>query len=95
MKNWQSNKLKELEDGTGSRRPLLGAVRVLIPNSGTNEVMDMEDIVFKTSLSMEEIEKRFTGMDYFTILMGSLEEALLLSRLENGKQKELDYSYEK
>ena len=43
----------------------------------------MEDIVFKTSLSMEEIEKRFTGMDYFAILMDSLEEALHFSRLEN------------
>ena len=63
--------------------PLLGDVRVLLPNSEINEVMDMEDIVFKTDLSMEEIEKRFTGMDYFTALLISLEEALFFSRLEN------------
>ena len=43
---------------------------MLLPN---NELMDMEDIVFKTDLSMEEIEKRFAGMDGFTLLMASLE----------------------
>lgn len=40
----------------------------------------MEDIVFKTGLSMEEIEKKFTGMNHFVVLMDSLEEALLFSR---------------
>ena len=50
----------------------------------------MEDIVFKTDLSMKEIAKIFTGMDFFAALIASLKDALRFSRFENGCQKILE-----
>ena len=40
----------------------------------------MADAVFKSTLSMEEIEKNFAEMDFFSDLMGGLEEALAYSK---------------
>lgn len=40
----------------------------------------MADATFKSTLSMEEIEKNFAGMDFFSDLMGGLEEALAYSK---------------
>lgn len=40
----------------------------------------MSDLVFKSSLSMEEIENNFSDMDFFSDLMEGLEEALAFSK---------------
>lgn len=40
----------------------------------------MADATFKSSLSMEEIEKNFAEIDFFSDLMGGLEEALAYSK---------------
>ena len=40
----------------------------------------MSELTFKSSLSMEEIEKNFSEMDFFSGLMDGLEEALAYSK---------------
>lgn len=40
----------------------------------------MNELVFKSSLSIEEIESNFSDMDFFTDLMEGLEEALAFSK---------------
>ena len=40
----------------------------------------MNELVFKSNLTMEEIEKNFSEMDFFSGLMDGLEEALAYSK---------------
>lgn len=40
----------------------------------------MDELVFKSNLTMEEIEKNFSEMDFFSGLMDGLEEALAYSK---------------
>ncbi len=40
----------------------------------------MNELIFKSSLTMEEIERNFSEMDFFSDLMDGLEEALAYSK---------------
>jgi len=44
----------------------------------------MEELVFTSSLSMEEIEKNFEDFDLFAEIMAGLEEALAYERVMNS-----------
>ena len=46
----------------------------------------MSDTVFKSSLSIEEIERNFAETDYFSELMDALEEALAYSRRNTSNE---------
>ena len=45
---------------------------------------DMTELEFTSTLSYEEIEKNFSGVDFFTEIMSALEEALAYEKAQKS-----------